>query len=55
MGIAHNVEFVFISGRITRARRNMDTVKKILSNTSSRYREHNTFRRIQTVVDSDSE
>jgi len=54
MDIAHNVEFVFISGRITRARRNMDTVKKILSNTS-RHREHNTFRRIQTVVDSDSE
>ncbi|XP_018052970.1 PREDICTED: HIRA-interacting protein 3-like [Atta colombica] len=46
---------IISEGRITRARRNMDTVKKILSNTSSRYREHNTFRRIQTVVDSDSE
>ena len=51
-----NVEFVFISGRITRARRSMDTtVKKTLSDTPPRYREHNTFRRIQTVVDSDSE
>ncbi|KAG5320128.1 HIRP3 protein, partial [Pseudoatta argentina] len=46
---------IISEGRITRARRSMDTVKKTLSDISSRYREHNTFRRIQTVVDSDSE
>lgn len=46
----------FISGRITRARRNMENVKKTTSpNTPPRHREaRNTFRRIQTVVDSDS-
>ncbi|XP_018339093.1 PREDICTED: HIRA-interacting protein 3-like isoform X2 [Trachymyrmex septentrionalis] len=47
---------IISEGRITRARRSMDTtVKKTLSDTPPRYREHNTFRRIQTVVDSDSE
>ncbi|KAG5316828.1 HIRP3 protein, partial [Acromyrmex insinuator] len=46
---------IISEGRITRARRSMDTVKKTLSDTPLRYREHNTFRRIQTVVDSDSE
>lgn len=55
MDIAHNVEFVFISGRVTRARRNMDNVKKTLPDVPLRYRERNTFRLIQTVVDSDSE
>ncbi|XP_018363421.1 PREDICTED: HIRA-interacting protein 3-like isoform X1 [Trachymyrmex cornetzi] len=46
---------IISEGRITRARRSMDTVKKTVPDTPPRYREHNTFRRIQTVVDSDSE
>ncbi|KYQ51652.1 HIRA-interacting protein 3 [Trachymyrmex zeteki] len=46
---------IISEGRVTRARRNMDNVKKTLPDVPLRYRERNTFRLIQTVVDSDSE
>lgn len=48
---------IISEGRITRARRNMENVKKIiLPDTPQRHREaRNTFKRIQTVVDSDSD
>ncbi|XP_071572310.1 uncharacterized protein [Temnothorax nylanderi] len=48
---------IISEGRVTRARRNMENVKKTTPpDTPPRHREaRNTFRRIQTVVDSDSE
>ncbi|XP_024885722.1 nucleolar protein dnt1-like isoform X1 [Temnothorax curvispinosus] len=46
----------YYKGRVTRARRNMENVKKTPPDTPPRHREaRNTFRRIQSVVDSDSE
>lgn len=47
----------FILGRVTRARRSMENVKKaILLETPPRHREaRKTLKRIRTVVDSDSE
>ncbi|XP_011631637.1 HIRA-interacting protein 3-like isoform X2 [Pogonomyrmex barbatus] len=55
-----DVSNIISEGRVcTRARRNMENVKKTIPSDTShdtRHREiHNTFRRIQTVVDSDSE
>lgn len=48
--------YIRFSGRVTRARRNMENVKKTPPDTPPRHREaRNTFKRIQTVVDSESE
>ncbi|XP_011163085.1 cylicin-1 isoform X2 [Solenopsis invicta] len=47
---------IISEGRITRARRNMENVKKTPPDTPPRHREaRNTFKRIQTVVDIDSD
>ncbi|XP_067210166.1 uncharacterized protein DDB_G0286299 isoform X2 [Linepithema humile] len=52
-----DVSNIISEGRVTRARRNMDNGRKaISSDTPPRHREaRNSFKRIQTVIDSDSE
>lgn len=52
-----DVSNIISEGRITRARRNVDNNRKAISlDTSPRHREaRNTFKRIRTVIDSDSE
>ncbi|XP_011874810.1 PREDICTED: HIRA-interacting protein 3-like [Vollenhovia emeryi] len=46
---------IISEGRVTRSRRNVETFKKASPDTPRHREARNTFRRIQTVIDSDSE